>query len=270
MDFTLPETVLVAGNGQSLESICPGRLLATDSVVRVNNFFFERRRFLGDRVDLALVAGDPRIAPFVFAAIAQAREQYRVAAWSGLTRRIARMGNSILSDLNVPQVPFRLRDRNVEAMLARLQAEYGAEPTNGVRAVLLAHALGARRILLAGIDLYSGPRRYAYDPGPHQLALLGADLAQRGYDSNLHAADLDRRVVAWMAEQPDVTLWRTADVPALNDLVDLAPLRLGPPLVALDKKPITDWPRWAGWRSIHVLRLLRRGRAFQRRLFSEA
>jgi hypothetical protein len=261
-----PETVLVAGNGQSLERIVPGRVLATDFMLRVNNFFFERRRFLGDRVDLAFVAGDPRIAPFVFEAMAQARDQYRIGSWAALTPRIAQAG-ARLGRHGVAQTPFRLRDAMTEAALTRLQADHGAVPTAGVRAILLAHALGARKILLAGLDLYKGDMRYAYDPGPHQLALLGADLGRRSYDTALHSAELDRRVIGWLAEQPDLTLWRTADVPALNDLLDLAPPRTGQAVEVMDKRPITDWPHRAGFQSIHMLRILRRVRWMQRRLF---
>ena len=73
---------LVAGNGPSLATIPPGQVLASDQVVRTNNFFFEEQYYVGRRVDLAFIGGDPRVAPFVLATLAHARESYELRAWS--------------------------------------------------------------------------------------------------------------------------------------------------------------------------------------------
>jgi len=260
-------TVVVAGSGESLSRIAPGRVLAADSVVRVNNFVFERQRYLGSRVDLAYVAGDPRLAPFVFEAMARARDQYEIRAWAGLTEPVRRAGRARLGRHGVPERDTGLRDAEARVLLARLEAEHQASPTAGVRAALWAWEAGAATILLAGIDLYAGPVRYAYEPGPRQRALLGADLGRRGYDQGLHDPELDRRVLAWLAARPGLNLWRSADVPALNGLLDLAPARPGPAMPVLDKRPITDWPARAGLYPIQLLRLLRWTRRLQRRLW---
>lgn len=262
-------TVIVAGSGESLGRIAPGRLLATDPVIRVNNFVFEPRRFLGDRVDLAYVAGDPRLAPFVFEAMARARDQYEIRAWAGLTEPVRRAGRARLGRRGVPECDASLRDPEALALLAALEAAHQACPTAGVRAALWAWQAGAAAVVLAGIDLYAGPVRYAYQPGPRQKALLGADLGQRGHDADLHDPDLDRRVLAWLAERPGFRLWRSADVPALDGLLDLAPERPGPAMAVLDKRPITDWPAWAGLYPIQLLRALRGMRRLQRRLLGK-
>jgi hypothetical protein len=260
-------TVVVAGSGESLSRIVPGRVLAADPVVRVNNFVFERERYLGSRVDLAYVAGDPRLAPFVFEAMAQARDQYRICAWAGLTAPVRRAGRARLGRHGVAERDTTLRDPEARALLARLEAEHQASPTAGVRAALWAWEAGAAAILLAGIDLYAGPVRYAYEPGPRQRALLGSDLGRRGYDRGQHDPELDRRILAWLAARPGLNLWRSADVPALDGLLDLAPARPGPAMPVLDKRPITDWPAWAGPYPIQLLRALRWTRSLQRRLW---
>lgn len=262
-----PTTAVVAGNGQSLSRIDPGRVLADDFVIRVNNFIFEDRRYLGARVDLALVSGDPRPAPFVFEAIARARDLYDIRAWAATTPQIARAGRARLGRHGIAQRPYQTGDGETRQMLERLQADHQVTPTSGVLALLLARAMGATTLLVAGIDLYQGDRRYTYEPGPQQRALMGGDLGRRAYDTAFHSADTDRRVLAWLADRPGLSVLRTADVPALNDILDLAPVRPGPPVQVLDKRQITDWPLRAGLYPIHLLRALRWARRVQRQVW---
>lgn len=253
---------VVAGNGLSLTRIAPGRVLETDTFFRTNNFFFEDRYYLGKRVDLAFIGGDPRVAPFVFETLSRARQQYDIRRWSATTDRVARIGRKFL---DLPHVGMRYADTATEDRVAALMDRYRATPSSGVRALLLAHAMGARRIVLAGIDLYAGPKRYAYAPGRHQFDLLGSDLATRSYDLHLHSPDLDREIIAWVAGQPGVTIWRGADCPALNDMLDIAPERSGPGVTPQDKSRILDWADWAGWYPIALLKLLRRLRRWPQR-----
>ncbi|MDJ0825039.1 MAG: alpha-2,3-sialyltransferase [Rhodobacter sp.] len=259
----MSDVTVVAGSGLSLARIAPGRVLAADTMVRVNNFYFEDRYYLGRRVDLAFIGGDPRVTPFMFETLARAHAQYQVRAWSAPTPRIARIGRKFMT---APYRPLRYADDRVGALLHDLRTRYQAQPSSGIQALFLAHALGARHIVLAGIDLYAGPQRYAYAPGRHQRDLLGADLATRSYDLRLHHPDLDRQAIAWLAEQPDVALWRSADCAALNDLLDLAPERPGPAPEAAPKDRILDWADWAGWYPIGLLKVLRRARRLQRKL----
>jgi len=259
-----PVTV-VAGNGLSLTAIAPRRIIAGDTIIRTNNFFFEDRYYLGKTVDLAFVGGDPRVAPFVFETLNRARASYDVRQWSASVPRVVRIGRRFLG---LPYQPLGYADDATTAKLAALQARYGVVPSTGILALLLAHAMGARQIILAGIDLYAGPQRYAYEPGRHQRDLLGQDLATRAHDPHLHHPDLDREMIDWLANRPGMSLWRSADCPALDGLLDLAPERPGDPVRTMPKlqPQILDWPDWAGWYPIALLKLLRRARRWQRRL----
>ena len=259
----MSNVTVVAGSGLSLTRIAPGRVLATDSIFRTNNFFFEDQYYLGKRVDLAFVGGDPRVSPFVFETLVRARAQYDVRRWSAATGKVAHIGRRFMK---LPYQPLHYADDRTREMLDVLQARYQARPSSGIQALLLAHAMGARRIILAGIDLYSGPQRYAYAPGRHQRDLLGKDLATRSYDLRLHHPDLDLAILAWLAAEPDISLWRSSDCAALNDLLDLAPERPGPVLTPQPKPQILDWAPWAGWYPIGLLKLLRRLRGWQSNL----
>lgn len=255
---------VVAGNGPSLAAIAPGRVLATDAILRTNSFFLEPAYYLGPRVDLAMISGDPRVAPFLVETLAGLSGQYGVESWTSNDPRVIRIAARRLA---LPQVPLALADAETAAEVARLCDLYRAQPTAGVLLLLMAQALGARRILLAGIDLYAGSRRYAFDPGPRMRRLMGQDFGVRSWDNHLHHPDLDRRLIAWVAGRPGMALWRATDPSPLSELLDLAPLRDGPPPPAPAKTPVEDWAGWAGgWYPAWGLWVLRRGRALQRRL----
>lgn len=258
------QVAVVAGNGPSLAHIAPGRVTGDDAILRTNSFFLEPSYFLGTRVDLAMIAGDPRVVPFLLETLCRTDHQYQLGAWSSPAPKVARMA---ARRLTCPHVPMRHATPAIAAEVARLMAEYNAVPTAGVQTLLLAHAMGARHILLAGIDLYATPERYAFTPGPRMRRLLGKDLATRSFDSRLHHPDLDRRLIAYLAVQPDVTLQRAAAASPLADLLDLAPVRAGPPLHQPVKEPIADWADWAGgWYPVGALWALRTLRGAQMRL----
>jgi hypothetical protein len=222
---------VVAGNGQSLTAIAPGRVLAHDRILRCNNFFFEERYHLGRRVDLAFIGGDPRVAPFVFETLNRARGQYDIGAWSSPNARVARWGRRYLRQ---GYRPLRYRDGAVEAEVARLSAKHGGlRPSTGVEALLMAH---------------------------------GEDLGTRSYDLRLHHPELDRALIGWLARREDLALWRAANGTALDDLLDLAPMREGPAPEAGPKPQVLDWASWAGWYPIGALKVMRRVRRWQRRL----
>ena len=266
-EFPAETFVVVAGNGPSLASVAPGRVLASDYVVRINSFFLEPEYFLGSRVDLAFLAGDPRVVPFVAETLRRSALQYDIRSWVGVKPGVARIVRR--AGLPWPEEAMRQSEAAKQA-LNRLEETYQAEPTSGILALFLAHAMGARRIGMTGIDLYSAERRYAFDPGPRMRSLLGRDLGARSYDRRLHHPDLDKAAIDWLAAQPDVTLFRLSEDTPLAAHLDLAPPRDGPaPDCPPTKEPITDWAPWAkGWYPIQALKLMRKIRAVQRRFLS--
>ena len=253
--FCAETVAVVAGNGPSLAHIAPGRVTGDDAILRTNSFFLEPHYYLGRRVDLAMIAGDPRVAPFIAETLRQNPGSYDLRHWSATNPAVAR---KIAARMLCPHQPMRYHGPGVEQAVARLCAQYQAQPTAGVQTLYLAHALGARHILLAGIDLYATPQRYAFDPGPRMRILMGRDLGTRSFDGHLHHPDLDRALIGWLADQPDVTLQRAADPSPLAGLLDLAPVRSGPPLDQPVKRPITDWAGSANGYPIGVLMALRK------------
>ncbi|TNJ40987.1 hypothetical protein FGE21_15665 [Phaeobacter sp. B1627] len=250
--------VVVAGNGASLAQLPVGRILADDFIIRTNNFFFEPRFYLGRRVDLAFMGGDPRVAPFMFETLHRCRRDYDLRSWSSQNRRVQRAGRRRFASLFQP---MRYRDATLERQVQALISRYGRHPTTGIYAALMAHGLGAGRIILAGMDFYGTPKRYPFEPGPHYRALMGQDLGRRGLDRHLHDLDLDHAILRLLRAREDVQLLRVGDSPLLRDVADAAPDRGGPRLEQSRSAPPTDWAGRAGVYPIEVLKVLRKGSA---------
>lgn len=256
---------IVAGNGHSLAGIAPGRVLANDAIIRTNNYFFEREFYLGRRVDIAYVAGDPRVAPFMFETMHQCRDEYEIGAWTSHNPKVVKAGMRRFKDL---YRPLTFRDATVEGAVTALTAKFQRKPMSGTYAVLAAHGLGARHILLAGMDLYTGGPRYPFTPGRHFETLMAPGLADMGPDRHLHDPDLDRAIFDYLLSRGDLRLERTSERSALEDVLPLAQAREGEAMTTLPRPgAINDWANWSGMYPIGFLKALRRGAALRRRIF---
>ncbi len=250
--------VVVAGNGASLAHLPQGAVLPDDFIIRTNNFFFEPQFYLGQRVDLAFIGGDPRVAPFLFETLYRCRNDYDLRSWSSHNPRVIRAGRWRFGSRFQPMC---YRDAQIQNEVQQLISHHGCQPTTGVYAVLMAHGLGAEKILLAGMDFYGTHKRYPFVPGPHYRALMGEDLGRRGLDHHLHNLDLDHAILGLLQRRGDVELQRIGDSPLLRDVSVPAPNRGGTGICRPRSAPPTDWAGRVGLYPIGVLKVLRRGSA---------
>lgn len=256
-------TVVVAGNGGSIESIPHGVVLADDFIIRTNNFFFERQFFLGHRVDLALMGGDPRVAPFMFETLYRCRLDYDIRAVTSINSRVAKAGQRRFSS-QFRKFPWR--DSNLRDAVSDLEHRHKRKVMTGTYAVLAAYGLGARSLILVGFDLYTGTARYPYPMGPHQRALMEPVIERHGLDADQHDRDLDYSVLKLLLHRGDVAITCATNPMAWGNLLPLAEPRVGVPLRALPRLSApTDWASNVGFYHIYLLRFLRWARRVTRR-----
>lgn len=258
-----PPTYVVAGNGTSLAHPDPGCILASDFMVRTNNFFFEPHSFLGPRVDLAVMGGDPRVAPFMFETLWRCLGTYDLRAWTSHNPVVIRAGKRRFGALFQP---LHVGDATLEARVQALIAKYGCKPMTGTYATLAAHGHRAAntpdnahgQIILTGMDFYSTDKRYSYEAGKHQSALLGQDLNQRGVDTRQHNIDLDLAILSQVQERTGGALRRTTTGSKLDAVMDLATPRSGAAPDIHPTNPPADWAPRAGFYPIAALKVMRR------------
>lgn len=256
-------TVILAGNGPSITQIPKGTVLAEDFIIRTNSFFFEPHHYIGKRVDLAVIGGDPRVAPFVFETLWRCRQDYDLHRWSSHDPRVQRAGFRRFPSSFQPWEPLTPElNRRVTDLCAR----YNRKMTTGVQSALQAYAMGAKKLVLVGIDFYSGVLdRYTYAPGRHYRNLMGQDVGNRGADLRLHDPDLDKAVLDLLNSQGDVTLYRSGANQVLDDIMEPAPLRQGTMPTQTPRRPPDDWAAWAGLYPIQLLKFLRKSSALLKR-----
>jgi hypothetical protein len=248
-------TYVVAGNGASLMQEAGGRILASDRMVRTNNFFFEPQSYLGLRVDLAVMGGDPRVAPFMFETLWRCRGTYDVRAWTSHNPAVIRAGKR---RFHATYQPLRTGLPDLDARVSALIARYDRKPMTGTYAVLAALGQGAERIILTGMDFYQQDRRYSYATGTSQRALLGADLERRKVDARQHDPALDLAVLSAVQEETGGFLQRASSGSLLDAIMPLAPVRDGPRPAISPTDPPGDWANRVGLYHISTLRVLRR------------
>ena len=251
---TANQTYVVAGNGTSLSHVGESLILASDKIVRTNNFFFEPQTYLGSRVDLVVMGGDPRVAPFMVETLWRCRSTYDVRAWTSRHPKIIRAGNRRFASNFVPFPEIAIE---LEQRVKKLVEQYGCKPMTGTNAVLAAWGLGARRIILTGYDFYQSGKRNTYDVGPHQSALLGADLNNREIDTQQHNINLDLAIFQTIQQFGACTLLRASSGTALDAEMDLATKRSGPEPIIRKTVPPKDWAPHAGLYPLAALKMMR-------------
>ena len=254
-------TYVVAGNGTSLAQAPAGAILGTDVMVRTNNFFFEPSSFLGRRVDLAVMGGDPRVAPFMFETLWRCRQTYDLRAWTSHNPAVIRAGRRRFGALFTP---MQWGDAALTQTVHDLILRYQCKPMTGTYGVLaaLGHAAqatpaGTPRIILTGMDFYASTQRYTFEAGRNQSALLGVDLNQRGVDTRQHNTELDLAIFEQIQEHTGGALRRTTTGSKLDDLMEMAAPRRGPAPDIRPTNPPTDWAPRAGLYPITALKFMR-------------
>jgi len=259
---SLSKTYVVAGNGTSLAAPHDNRILASDKIVRTNNFFFEHNSYLGTRVDLAVMGGDPRVAPFMFETLWQCRKTYDISAWCSHNPRVQKAGKRRFA---ASFTAFPTPPGAFSTQLQNLIETYQCKPMTGTYAALAAFGQGAEQIILTGFDLYQSGKRYTYDVGRRQSQLLGSDLNTRSVDRLQHNIDLDIAVFELLQQHLEGGVFCATPNPTLSKVMDIAPKREGPPPQVRPLDPPDDWAGWAGLYPLAALRMLRSASRILRR-----
>ena len=102
---------------------------------------------------MAYLAGDPRVAPFMFETMHRCRDDYEIGGWTSHNPKVVKAGMASVQGPVPTPTAFAMRPSRE---VARLSGKFQRKPMSGTYAVLAAHGLGAGHIVLAGIELYSG------------------------------------------------------------------------------------------------------------------
>lgn len=256
------ERFIVAGNGPTMVDLDASQINLDDTIIRVNSFFFEQTYYLGRRVDILQIGGDRWIFPFFAKTLRKvmAAGLYDLRHWSCHQANVVRQARRSVGQ---GEVALCYKDRATRDFVVERCERYGKLPTTGVYALLNAHALGAKQITVVGMDFYSSSRRYMYEVGPRNKKLIHVS-GGAGYNGNFHDERLDIDIIRYLAERPELALYRTRSATSALAFLDLAPDRLGgDPRPAEKPTQIQDFEGWVGIYPIALMQMLRRARELQ-------
>lgn len=188
--------VIIAGNGPSLTGIDRRRIPENPVILRINNFFFEERYFLGRRADIVYVAGPGSVLDAYIKTLLYVVEtgQYDTGVYLGRANRI-----SSITDKYFPLVDANscfTRNSIIHEFMSGIDNRPNTDPTSGMLALLSVISLGFRDIYLTGIDFYTGENMYSFRPGENHSRIVGISSDSRGYNESFHNMDIDMEVLS--------------------------------------------------------------------------
>lgn len=237
--------ILIVGNGPSLASIDYDRYPHNPLIVRINNFFFEDKYYVGNHVDFVLCA---------------THHKQRLLAYYITLQRVIAQRDYIFSDSACIATPYEIesyKSKNPYYPIINLQELLSlvpyvcamhsglyirdflpsTHPTTGMSALMSMVLLGFTTIYIAGIDFYSGngaDSSYVYQMqskiNMRKQYLENVELYTNNKcrDNECHSLNFDLECLRWCQEKTNnriYSLCSTSDI--TNSVIPLASKRGG-------------------------------------------
>lgn len=223
-EHEIPKAVIVAGNGESLSQIDYRLLPKNYDVFRCNQFYFEERYFLGNKIKAVF------FTPGVFL------EQYYTLYHLKRNNEYF-VDNVILSSFNHPAVDLE-KSQKIQALfidvingyekhLSKLTAfdvylRYkelyeNQRITSGVYMCAVAIAMGYTDIYLTGIDFYqASEENYAFDNKKPNIIRLLPDFRKEKTLFSYHSKDIDLEALSFLQQHYHVNFYSISPMSPLS------------------------------------------------------
>ncbi len=216
--------IVIAGNGPSLSTTDTSRIPDDALVVRINNFFFEERYFLGRNVDLLYVAGIRDIIPTYVRTMlsVQMREEYHIHRYCGRTDNLLNINKHYFPIFDVRK--FLAQNKKIATFLHYHHLYPGTLPTSGMMAIFTAIGMGFENIYITGMDFYTTSKTYSHQIGANHAHLVGIEPGSQGYSNSYHTYDVDMAAFMLANSIDGVTIKSLTPDCYVNKLIELAPV----------------------------------------------
>jgi len=223
--------IIIAGNGPSLKSIDYSRVPKNAIVLRINNFYFEDKYYLGNHADIIYIAGNTNVVKDSVNTLLNSlmRGEYTSHIYMARTSNIFDINPDYLPMVDVKKA--FASNKKIRDYLAWRHMPPGVLPTSGMLALLSAIAFGFKDIYLAGIDFYTGEDAYAYPIGINHAKLLGLTPGARGYVNKYHTYDVDFAALLFAKSLEGVSIKSICPGSFVSNHVELA--------AVVNKSPVT-------------------------------
>ena len=224
--------IVIAGNGPSLKEIDYRRLPKEFDVFRCNQFFFEDKYYLGDKVTGYFFGVSTIESLYTTSVILQEREEYffqdRYFSSVELDKRYYFTVKSAFDICK--QYP----------KIAHFVADYGIAyflyPTAGILMILTAISLGYTDIYVTGIDFYKSKDLYAFsiENATTLNSSVGSLDTPYSFETN-HTEEMEYKYIELIKSITGINIYAISPNSALSELFTLAPVQNDTPYVPSQK-----------------------------------
>ncbi|MGX2982520.1 alpha-2,3-sialyltransferase [Helicobacter sp. 23-1045] len=184
-------------------------LLTNFAIFRCNQFYFERKYYLGKRVDFAFVVPNYLLENHFTHSVLKFRGEYEIGRTIATTIGFKSPDRFYCDHSHI--FPYI---KSGEAYLAKLEAfyhfmkfnelHYNARPTSGIYMCAVAVALGFREIYIAGIDLYQSSATYAFECKTPNVLKKDPNFGPVG---DMHSLEIDLEALEFLAKNYGVKFY---------------------------------------------------------------
>lgn len=205
--------IIVAGAGPSLAKIDYYRVPHDIKILRVNDFYFEEKYYLGKNVDFYNTFGGPNAKNitsqyYTLYNLKRNKEYYFDAIYYS-TMHDKMEPLSYLPD----SWPLIMENKDLLMLTTFYKNYHNVWLNTGITSLFLAYTLGFRKIYMTGFDFYSG-QAYPWS-NPNNKALQ-PNMASHPQNIQLEALEILKNL-------PDIEVFSISPESKLNDYVPLAP-----------------------------------------------
>lgn len=225
MIYNEEKSIIIAGNGPSLAHIDYRRLPENAKILRLNNFFFEDKYYLGQNVDYYLTdAGYLEGMYFNLHNLNESR-QYNIKDVY-ITNLSANLQEEFPLVYDAMATVFQ--NKKIKAFFKFYLKYYEIMPSGGIFSIFLAIVLGYKNIYVIGIDMYENNLLYPWQIGEYFTQLHPRDKADNVMNviNRYHPKEFQIKTLEFIKQEfQDINLYSLSEESPITEYLELAPIQ---------------------------------------------
>lgn len=219
------KSIIIAGNGPSLAYIDYRRMPKNAKILRLNNFFFEDKYYLGQNVDYYLTDVGYLEGMYFNLHNLNERRQYNIKDIyiTNLTPDLQEEYPLVNDAMSIV-----FQNKKFKAFFKFYMKYYEIMPSGGIFSIILAIILGYKNIYVIGLDMYENNLLYPWQIGEYFTQIYPRDKAENVMNviNHYHPKEVQIKTLEFIKQEfQDVNLYSLSEKSPINKYIELAPIQ---------------------------------------------
>ncbi|HEG5919192.1 alpha-2,3 sialyltransferase [Campylobacter lari] len=224
-------SAIIAGNGPSLSKIDYKRMPKDFDVFRTNQFYFEKKYYLGNKIKYAFANPGLFLEQYYTLNVLKNKNEYNIDNIFCATFNLDHMVNKIFIDKFSDYFPGvmlaydLIRNLHKFHEFIKFNEIYNDRRiTSGIYMCAIAIALNYKELYLTGIDFYDEAlQEYAFESKKQNIINLAPAFNTKNSKYNKHSRDMDLEALDFLQKNYDVKIYSLNPDSILSQHIDIAP-----------------------------------------------